>query len=81
MDTLLILFAVALVACSCGFHTYVWFISIGYGAAIALIGAALLVLHSGSLTAGTVLQCALLAVYGCRLAGYLIYRDRKTAYT
>lgn len=29
MDTLLILFAVALVACSCGFHTYVWFISIG----------------------------------------------------
>lgn len=81
MNTLLILFAVALAACSCGFHTYVWFISIGYGAAIALIGAALLVLFSGSLTAGTALQCALFVVYGCRLAGYLIYRDRKTAYT
>ena len=29
---------------------------------------------------GTALQCVLLVVYGCRLAGYLIYRDVKTAY-
>ena len=26
------------------------------------------------------LLCVLLVVYGCRLAGYLIYRDVKTAY-
>lgn len=80
METLLILLAVALFGCSCGFHTYVWFISIGYGAAVALVGAALFIMFSGSLSLGTALQCLLLVIYGCRLAGYLIYRDRKTAY-
>jgi steroid 5-alpha reductase family enzyme len=80
MQSFLILLALALVASSCGFRKYVWFISIGYGAAVALIGIGLLVLFGGSITVGTALQCALLVVYGCRLAGYLVYRDVKTAY-
>lgn len=80
MSNFLLLLALALVASSCGFHKYVWFISIGYGAAVALIGVGLLVLFGGSLTVGTALQCALLIVYGCRLSGYLVYRDVKTAY-
>lgn len=80
MQSFLILLVLALVASSCGFHKYVWFISIGYGAAIALIGVGLLVIFGSSLTVGTALQCVLLVVYGCRLAGYLIYRDVKTAY-
>ena len=80
MQSFLILLVLALVASSCGFHKYVWFISIGYGAAIALIGVGLLAIFGGSLTVGPALQCVLLVVYGCRLAGYLIYRDVKTAY-
>ncbi len=80
MKYFLILLALSLLASSCGFYQYVWFISIGYGAAIALIGAGLLILFSQSLTVGTVLQCTLFVIYGCRLSGYLIYRDRKTAY-
>ena len=81
MKTFLIILALALIASSCGFRKYVWFISLGYGAAVALIGAGLLFLFSHTLTAGTVLQCVLFIVYGCRLSGYLIYRDRKTAYS
>lgn len=80
MQSFLILLALALIASSCGFRKYVWFISIGYGAAIALIGVGLLAIFGGSLTVGTALRCVLLVVYGCRLAGYLIYRDVKTAY-
>ena len=53
MKYFLILLVLALIASSCGFYKYVWFISIGYGAAVALIGAGLLVLFSGNLTAGS----------------------------
>jgi steroid 5-alpha reductase family enzyme len=80
MSVFLIIFGLALLASAIGFHKYVWFISIGYGAAIALIGAGLLFLFSSSLTIGTLLACLLLMAYGCRLAGYLTYRDVKTAY-
>ena len=80
MKAFLILLILALLASACGFRKYVWFISLGYGAAVALIGAGLLVLFRNSLSVGTVLQCVLLAVYGCRLSGYLAYRDLKTAY-
>lgn len=81
MNNFLVLLVLALVASSCGFHKYVWFISVGYGAAVALIGVGLLVMFGGSLTLGTALQCVLFVVYGCRLAGYLVYREVKTAYS
>lgn len=69
MKIFLIIFALALFASSCGFRKYVWFISLGYGAAIALIGVGLLFIFSSELTLVTVLQCVLLIVYGCRLSG------------
>lgn len=81
MNNFLVLLVLALVASSCGFHKYVWFISVGYGAAVALIGVGLLVMFGGSLTLGAALQCILFVVYGCRLAGYLVYREVKTAYS
>lgn len=73
-----ILLIVALAASACGFKKYVWFISIGYGAAVAAIGAALLVIFHNGLTIGTVLQSILFMAYGCRLAGYLAYREIKS---
>lgn len=75
----LILFVLALAASACGFKKYVWFISIGYGAAVAAIGVGLLVIYRHALTIGTVLQSALFIGYGCRLAGYLAYREIKSA--
>lgn len=80
MKILLIILILALIASSCGFHQYVWFISIGYGNAVALIGVGLLLIFAHSLTLATTLDCILLIAYGCRLSGYLIYRGIKTAY-
>ena len=66
-----LLFAAALLISSIGFKKYVWFISIGYGFSIAGEGILMLILFGigQKLTLGTVLCCALLTVYGCRLGG------------
>ncbi len=75
----LILLGVSLIASICGFKKYVWFISVGYGLAVALTGAALLGMYHGVLSTGTLLQCILLIVYGCRLWMFLAYREIKSA--
>ncbi len=75
----LILFAVAMLASAVGFIKYVWFISIGYGGAIAAIGASLLVMFRGNLSTGAALLAVMFMVYGCRLGGYLAYRELKSA--
>ena len=75
----LILLAVALLASACGFKKYVWFISIGYGFAVAAIGAALLILFRDTLSIGTIIASVLFLAYGCRLSGYLLYRELKSA--
>ncbi len=75
------MFAVALVFSSIGFKKYVWFISIGYGFAVAAIGIGLLIAGREQLSAGTVCACVLFIVYGCRLGGYLAFRElRSTSY-
>ena len=75
----LILFLVALVISSIGFRKFVWFISLGYGFSIAGIGAAMLLLFAKELTPVTVILCLLCIVYGLRLGGYLLIRERKSA--
>ena len=72
-----IIFAVALVCCSVGFKNFVWFMSVGYGFAIAGIGIALLVMFLGSMNILEILMCALFIVYGIRLGGFLLYRELK----
>lgn len=74
-----ILFAAALLCSSMGFKKYIWFISIGYGFAIAGIGLASLIIFRNVLDAGTVILNVLLILYGCRLGGYLTYRELKMA--
>ena len=74
-----ILFAVALVCSSMGFKKYIWFISIGYGFAVAGIAVASLFLFGKCLDAGTAIALVLLVIYGCRLGGYLSYRELKIA--
>lgn len=75
----LILFLVALIISSIGFKKFVWFISLGYGFSIAGIGVALFVLFRENLTPVTVVLSLLLIVYGCRLGGYLLIRERRSA--
>lgn len=75
----LIMFAVALLCCAIGFYKYVYFISIGYGAAIAGQGIALLILFRDRLTVCTIVLGILLILYGCRLSGYLLIRELKSA--
>lgn len=77
-----ILLVVAAVCCSIGFKEFVWFLSIGYGFAVAGLGAALFILFIPSFTMGNLimyLQALLLLVYGARLGGFLFMRERKSA--
>ena len=75
----LILMAIALVVSSVGFYKYVYFISLGYGFSIAAFGIAMPILFSGEMSLGTILTCVLFAIYGCRLGGYLLIREIKSA--
>lgn len=75
---LLVLFIVALVFCSVGFYNFVYFMSVGYGLAVAAIGAALgIMFFKDFSTPGTVIAALLMIIYGLRLAGFLLYREFK----
>ena len=74
----LILFAVCMLVSAIGFKNYVWFISLGYGFSIAAEGLAMLFLYRQGLTLGTIICCVLFILYGCRLGGYLAFREIKS---
>ena len=59
----LVIFAAALLFSSIGFKKYVWFISLGYGFAVAAIGVVLLIAFAKSLSASTALACVLFIIY------------------
>lgn len=77
MIQFLIVFAIALAVSAIGFKKYVWFISIGYGFSVAAIAAALIIMFFGKMDAGLLIVCAVLIIYGCRLGGYLAYRELR----
>ena len=79
MVLFLVMFVVALVFSSIGFKKYVWFISIGYGLAVAAIGVALLIAARDNLTTGTMCACILFIIYGLRLGGYLAFRELRSS--
>lgn len=78
-----IFFALSLLVCLCGFKKYVYFMSIGYGFSVAIIGAAMAVLgllgSYGTLTLAHYIQFALFVIYGFRLSGFLLIREIKNA--
>ncbi len=78
-----IFFALSLLVCLCGFKKYVYFMSIGYGFSVAIIGAAMAVLGlTGAYTKLTIahyIQFALFVIYGFRLSGFLLIREIKNA--
>lgn len=79
-----IIFAVCAVLCSVGFKKFVYFLSIGYGFAIAGGGITVLILAvANGWTDGilwlAVLQAILFVAYGARLSGFLLVREIKNS--
>lgn len=78
-----ILLAVCAVLCAIGFYKFVYFLSVGYGFAVAGGGIAILVMYLIEPTATplwvVILQTVLFVAYGARLSGFLLYREIKNA--
>lgn len=76
-----ILLAVCAVMCAVGFYKFVYFLSIGYGFAIAGGGIAVLIMYLINPTNTPVwivlVECALFIAYGARLSGFLLVRELK----
>ena len=76
-----ILLAVCAVLCAVGFYKFVYFLSIGYGFAVAGGGIAVLIMALAAPTEAplwiTIIQAILFVVYGVRLSGFLLVREIK----
>ena len=83
-EFLAIIFAVCAILCAVGFYKFVYFLSIGYGFAVAGGGITILIIAIvNGWTAGVLwlalLQTALFIAYGARLSGFLLVREIKNA--
>ena len=77
-----IFFALSLLVCLCGFKKYVYFMSIGYGFSVAIIGVAMAVMTLMGVYTFSIanfIQFALFVIYGFRLSGFLLIREIKNA--
>lgn len=76
-----ILLIVCAVMCAVGFYKFVYFLSIGYGFAVAGGGIAVLVMYLINPTATPLwiilIQAVLFVAYGARLSGFLLVRELK----
>lgn len=75
-----ILLAISLAVCAIGFKKFIWFMSIGYGFAVAAASIGIMALYSGDMPSLTWIYCGVMLCYGLRLGGYLAYREIKTTY-
>ena len=78
MTQYLVVLLTALLISAIGFGYYVHFFSVGYGFSIAGIGLVLILLFIPRLNPVTLCLLLLLIVYGGRLGGYLLYREKKS---
>jgi steroid 5-alpha reductase family enzyme len=81
---LLIICIVCAALCAVGFYKYVYFLSIGYGFAIAGGGITVMIIAlkngwSVGVTWLLVIQTILFIIYGARLSGFLLIREIKNA--
>ena len=77
-----IFFVLSLLVCLCGFKKYVYFMSIGYGFSVAVIGAAMILMSLMGIFPAQLahyIQFILFIVYGFRLSGFLLIREIKNA--
>jgi len=78
MYYLLILLAVSLAFSAVGWKYFIYFFSLGYGFGISALSIALLIIFKDALTIETILLCIALFCFGCRLGGYLLYREQRS---
>ena len=78
MTYLLILLGLSFAVTTVGWIYFVYFFSIGYGLTITALATATAVIFFDALTLPTAILCAVLFVYGLRLALYLLHRERKS---
>ena len=79
-NLLLVLFIVSLVGCCMGFKNYIWFLNVGYGGSVAVLGVAMIVMMCiGTLPFNvcSLHQCILFVGYGLRLSLFTLIRDLK----
>jgi hypothetical protein len=69
---------VSALLCSVGFYKFVYFLSIGYGFAVAGEGIVMLLMFKGSSGIAITMQCILFIIYGIRLGGFLAIREIKS---
>lgn len=78
-----ILLAVCAVACAVGFYKFVYFLSVGYGFAVAFGGIAVLIMALVNPTTTPIwiiiIQTILFVIYGARLSMFLLVREIKNA--
>ena len=79
-----IILAVCALLCAVGFYKFVYFLSIGYGFAVAGGGIAILIISlvqgcEGAMLWLMILQTVLFLAYGIRLSGFLLIREIKNA--
>lgn len=79
-----IILIVCAVLCAVGFYKFVYFLSIGYGFAVAGGGITILLMSlvngwSDGVLFLAILQAALFLAYGIRLSGFLLVREIKNA--
>ncbi len=76
----LTLLGTALAVSAVGFRRLVWFISVGYGYAIAAMAVVLGCLTGADMPRLLAVQLALLLIYGLRLGTHVLVRDYQAAY-
>ena len=80
-NLLWIILVVCAALCAVGFYKFVYFLSIGYGFAVAGGGIAVLIMALVAPTEAplwiTIIQAILFVVYGARLSGFLLVRELK----
>lgn len=79
MSYLWILLAVSLAVSAVGWKYFIYFFSLGYGFAIAALAVTMVIVFAGAITPPTALLCAVLLIFGCRLGGFLLIREKKAA--
>lgn len=71
--------AVALATSAVGWIYFIYFFSIGYGLSIAALAAATTIIFADDITPPAAIFCCTLFIYGIRLAGYLLMREKRSA--
>ena len=77
-NEILIIILAILIICLMGFKKYVWFISLGYGFSISIVGIMNLILFREKMNPALIISSIILILYGLRLGGFLALRELKS---